>query len=398
MTTAAHTDLIHRIYIAVLGRPADLAALQTYGALLDANFANVGKLAAAVAASNEATDLYAGRTTAQMIDIVHQHLFGKAADVGTRERIAAQFDSGTIDMNSIVTLFLAAAGASGTATADAKLAAAKAITALIDTPAELQAAIAAPSLERLRDYLDGVSDQTLATSISPRVLGDVLLGIGAATPLSTPAQIEQQVQEMYVAFFGRAAESAGLQYWARLFDGKPSEATQDLLAGVFGTSREYLDTYGNRPTAAVVETVYQNLFGRSGETAGVQYWSTLLDQGTIGLNNVVKAISEGARGSDLFAYDAKVRVAAAITAEIDTPAETLAYAATNSIALVRAYVGRVTDAATFTAAIDPVALKKLIDSMVLIRGQSDFFTVLEGQAEPAAVLVGMPEIEPGIYF
>ncbi len=79
MTTAAHIDLIQRIYIAVLGRPADLVALQTYGAMLDANLANVGKLAAAVAASNEATDLYAGRTSAQMIDTVHQHLFGKPA-------------------------------------------------------------------------------------------------------------------------------------------------------------------------------------------------------------------------------------------------------------------------------------------------------------------------------
>ena len=398
MTTAAHTDLIHRIYIAVLGRPADLAALQTYGALLEANVANVGKLAAAVAASNEATNLYAGRTTAQMIDTVHQHLFGKPADSGTRDRIAAQLDSGTIDINNVVTVFLAAAGASGTATADAKLAAAKAITALIDTPAELQAAIAAPSLDRLRDYLGGVSEQTLATSISARALSDVLLGIGAGTPLSTPAQIEQQVQEMYVAFFGRAAETAGLQYWARLFDGKPSEATQERLASVFGTSREYLDTYGNRPTAAVVETVYQNLFGRSGETAGVQYWSTLLDQGAIGLNNVVKAISEGARGSDLFAYDAKVRVAAAITAQIDSPLETLAYAATDSIALVRAYVGRVSDAASFTAAIDPEAIQKLIDSMVLIRGQSESFTVFEGQADQPAMLVGMADVEPGLFF
>ncbi len=397
MTTAAHIDLIQRIYIAVLGRPADLVALQTYGAMLDANLANVGKLAAAVAASNEATDLYAGRTSAQMIDTVHQHLFGKPAEIGTRDRIAAQFDNGTIDINSIVTVFLAAAGPSGTATADAKLAAAKAITALIDTPGELQAAIASPSLARLRAYLDGVSEQTLATSISPRVLSDVLLEIGAATPLSNADQITLQVQEMYVAFFGRAAEAEGLQYWARLFDGKPSEATQEVLAAAFGTAREYLDTYGNRPTAAMVDTVYQNLFGRAGETAGVQYWSSLLDQGTIRLNNVVKAISEGARGSDLFAYDAKVRVAAAITAEIDTPAESLAYAASNSAALVRAYVGRVTDAATFTAAIDPSALKKLIDSMVLIRGQSDFFTVFEGQAEPVAALVGVPDVEPGVY-
>ena len=399
MTTAASASFIHSTYIVVLGRPADAVALQTYGAMLDAGPGNESKVVLAVLASDEAQNIYSKLTVAQMIDVLYGHMFGKPADVVLRDRLAAQIENGSADMEDVFFLIVSPQGASEAATISAKIAAANTFMAQIDTPVDVQAYRGERANDLLRDYLDNVRDApTLAAATTPVALNALLLSIGAVAPAAAPVLIDIQVQEMYIAFFGRAADFNGLKFWTGTFNGKPSDATQETVAAAFGNAQEYRDTYGGKTSAVMVDTVYKNLFGRSGETAGVDYWSSLLDKGAIGLHNVVKAIAEGARGSDLFAYDAKVTVASAISAQLDTPAETIAYGGNAANKLVYAYIARVKDAVTFTAAVDPLEIKKLIDSMLAVVPQALGDAVVADAPPDAVVLVGAPVSDAGNFY
>lgn len=275
MTTDANVNFIHTTYIAVLGRPADAVALQTYGAMLDSGPANEDKLVLAVLASDEASNIYANLTVAQAIDVMHQHMLGKPADVVLRDRLAAEIASGTADMADVFAAITSPVGTSEADAVGAKLAAARAFMGQIDTPHEVQAFRGERANDLLRDYLDNVRDSsTLAAATTAEALDALLLSIGASAPVSAPALIDTQVQEMYIAFFGRAADYDGLRFWSASFNGKPSDATQDVVAAAFGNAQEYRANYEGKTSVIMVDTVYQNLFGRSGEQAGLDYWSS----------------------------------------------------------------------------------------------------------------------------
>lgn len=167
------------------------------------------------------------------------------------------------------------------------------------------------------------------------------------------------VQELYIAYFGRPADVAGLEFWSGMLNAERATIPQIALA--FASSAEYKETYSGSSSPFIVASVYQQLFGHAPDPGGAEYWNALLQQGAIGIDNVVTAIAGGARGTDLFAFQAKVSAAAAFTAALDTPAETLAYVESTH-GIVSAYIARVMDAATLAAAIEPKALAALIDS------------------------------------
>jgi len=172
-----------------------------------------------------------------------------------------------------------------------------------------------------------------------------------------------EVQKLYVAYFGRPADPAGLQYWTNLLG--TEGMTLDDVARSFAASAEYRDTYANLDNRAVVTAVYENLFGRPAEAAGVDYWSDLLQAGHIKIDDMVTDIAEAARGSDDLVFNGKVAVASLFTSRVDQLNEISAYTggkandiATEFIATVRepedildalkpdvidAWIGRITD-------------------------------------------------------
>jgi Domain of unknown function (DUF4214) len=190
-----------------------------------------------------------------------------------------------------------------------------------------------------------------------------------------------EVQKLYVAYFSRPADTAGLAYWANILATNPNGYQQ--ISASFAGSQEYRDTYAGMDNSAIVGAVYQHLFGRPAESAGVQYWANLLNQHTITIDNVVTQIAAGAQGSDKFAYDAKVAVAGAFTAHLDLPEEQKAYsgAAANKIAID--YLAAVHDLMSASAGMDPGNIDLTI-SKIVSGGTSGF-------AGDAAQLVGVPD-------
>ncbi|WP_371324629.1 DUF4214 domain-containing protein [Dechloromonas sp. ZY10] len=157
-----------------------------------------------------------------------------------------------------------------------------------------------------------------------------------------------QIQNAYVAFFNRPADVAGLNYWSTY-----AGNSADLL-NTFAQSAEYKALYANMNSTQIVNAVYQNLFGRTPEVSGLNYWVTQLDNGALKVGNVADAINKGAQGTDASIISNKVTVATAFTNDIAaSTAKTVAYAGVNATGLqaVKDWLSTVTsDAATVTTA------------------------------------------------
>jgi hypothetical protein len=164
-----------------------------------------------------------------------------------------------------------------------------------------------------------------------------------------------QAQQLYVAYFNRPADTLGLAFWM----------TKDAASASasFAASAEYAATYAGMGTAARVDAIYMNLFGRPAEPAGLIYWGTEIEAGRITIAQAVTAIAAGARTTDLDAYNNKVTAASAFTTALDTSAEIIAYSGTAANNAAKAWLSGVTNTATLTAATAPTALNATVASV-----------------------------------
>jgi len=135
------------------------------------------------------------------------------------------------------------------------------------------------------------------------------------------------VQQFYVGFYGRPADMEGLDYWAGrvdLFDGDFS-----AVQAAFANSAEAQDFVFNDPDSGdalsnteLVNNIYQNLFGRSAGSEGLDFYVPRLDSGEYSLDDVVKRVIDGAQNEDATTIDNKVKVAQYFTDNLgDVPYE-----------------------------------------------------------------------------
>ena len=98
---------------------------------------------------------------------------------------------------------------------------------------------------------------------------------------------------MYIAYFNRAPDAMGLQYWAsRLLDGMSLVE----IARSFFVQPETLATYpDSMSTDTFVTEVYRNVLGRAPDDAGLAYWVADLDSGNLSRDKFMLAIIYGAR-------------------------------------------------------------------------------------------------------
>src|SRR5689334_19645349 len=128
-----------------------------------------------------------------------------------------------------------------------------------------------------------------------------------------------EMQKLYVAYFSRPADPAGLAYWTERMQGNP--AVYQEIAAAFSHSAEYQLNYAGKTNVQMVDTVYVNLFGRHAEQAGLDYWVDLLDRHMMTVDNVVTTIARGALNQDLFNFNAKVAASVTFTSHVDTATE-----------------------------------------------------------------------------
>ncbi|MCC2958628.1 DUF4214 domain-containing protein [Massilia sp. IC2-477] len=168
----------------------------------------------------------------------------------------------------------------------------------------------------------------------------------------------EAVQKLYVAYFSRPADPAGLTYWKQVV----SNAQGDIsaVAAAFAASQEYRDTYAGKSGVAVIDTIYRNLFGRTPEPAGLEYWGNALDTGAITVDNAVQRISVAAAGDDIISFASKVAASDAFTNALDTPFEADGYAGMKANTVAKEWLAGITTGTALAKAIEPIALAQVI--------------------------------------
>lgn len=94
-----------------------------------------------------------------------------------------------------------------------------------------------------------------------------------------PTQNAGSVYMLYKAAFNRAPDASGMGYWLAQVDGGKNIVT-DIAQG-FVKAPEFTAKYGANPSnASYVDSLYQNVLGRSGEAGGVAYRNKVLNEGS----------------------------------------------------------------------------------------------------------------------
>ncbi len=157
------------------------------------------------------------------------------------------------------------------------------------------------------------------------------------------------VQKIYIAFYSRPADPVGQTYWAGVLNDNGGN-----LAGMidsFATSSEATDLYAGLGTNAKINAIYNALFGRDGDVAGITFYANEIAAGRMTIGSVGINILFGAQaGVDLDAVTAKVDYCTSFTAAIDTADELVGYEGATAASTARTELATVVDSTTLTTA------------------------------------------------
>lgn len=171
----------------------------------------------------------------------------------------------------------------------------------------------------------------------------------ALTQLSDPQAAT--LEKAYIAYFGRPADPAGLGFWVDAI--KQSGSAADMV-NQFGNSAEYQGLYAHATSNDIVTSLYQHLFNRAPETAGLNFWAHNLDAGNVTVASIAFELVNGAQNSDLTILNEKVSAATTFTASLDTQREVDLYSNDTSAANARKWLSTVS--ADHTANVQVVGL------------------------------------------
>ena len=121
-------------------------------------------------------------------------------------------------------------------------------------------------------------------------------------------------QQLYVAYYGRPADAAGLQFWAENIEANGVDAA----ISAFGNSAEYTERFGDLSNEALVNGIYQQAFGRDADAGGLAFYTEKLENGELDLANIALTIVQNATDTD--AQDASTLAAKVSVADMYTAA------------------------------------------------------------------------------
>ena len=167
------------------------------------------------------------------------------------------------------------------------------------------------------------------------------------------------VQRLYVAYFNRPADPAGLTAFEALLSSTvaATQAELEAIATNFRTSQEYIDLYAGMSNAAIVNAMYNNLFGRDCESVTIlNTWVNWIADGTYTFEQLALQLTYSAQGTDATVIANKLAASTAFTTAIDTVDEYIGYSGNTAAASARTWLATVTDVTstltTATAAVD----------------------------------------------
>ncbi len=186
--------------------------------------------------------------------------------------------------------------------------------------------------------------------------------------MATNEEIVAKAQQLYVSYYGRWADPAGLNFWIDKFEA--SDNVDQVLID-FGTGDEYLDWIADNgldTSEDVVTALYQQMFNRDPDAEGLAFYVEQLESGALSLASIALDIANGATGDDVTILNNKVDVANVATDDVEDQGK--AYSSDD-----------IADAQAALALVD-----------------EDEDSVAAGTAAAADVVDGLPEGGPGGEF
>ncbi|MFB3076909.1 MAG: DUF4214 domain-containing protein, partial [Lysobacterales bacterium] len=117
------------------------------------------------------------------------------------------------------------------------------------------------------------------------------------TLVSVAQDFEAQVQEMYVAYYGRPGDPGGVEFWADQLESQGGDLASIIDA--FGTSEEFEDRFGSLEDEELINNIYQQLFGRDADPEGLDFYLDELQSGQATLASIALNVSDGVQpGTD----------------------------------------------------------------------------------------------------
>jgi len=129
---------------------------------------------------------------------------------------------------------------------------------------------------------------------------------------------QNNVLGAYVAYYGRPADHGGLTYWANRMTNEGGSLSSIIQA--FGESAEFTSRYGGRTPQELVTGIYQQLFGRAPDPAGLAYYTGELSAGRRSLQSIALDVMFGAQGADATIVSQRMAAARHFTLGAAAPA------------------------------------------------------------------------------
>ena len=125
--------------------------------------------------------------------------------------------------------------------------------------------------------------------------GDLDLNQFAGTSGLSEQNFESFI-ELYIAYFNRAPDAVGLNFWGTAF---ANGTTLEEMATLFIDQDETLAAYpAGTSNSVFAETVFDNVLGRTPDQAGLDFWVGALDGGDVTRDQFILEVLRGAK-SDL---------------------------------------------------------------------------------------------------
>lgn len=110
---------------------------------------------------------------------------------------------------------------------------------------------------------------------------------------SLSAQDFESFIELYIAYFNRAPDAVGLNFWGTAF---ANGTTLETMASLFVDQTETRATYPDGTSNTEFATsVYTNVLGRTPDQGGIDFWVGLLDGGGVSRDQFILEVLRGAK-------------------------------------------------------------------------------------------------------
>jgi hypothetical protein len=146
------------------------------------------------------------------------------------------------------------------------------------------------------------------------------------------------VNAFYLAYYGRPADPAGLAFWSAALQKNNGDFSN--IVNAFATSPEATARFASVSIADRVGEIYQQLFNRAPEKAGLDFWVEAIESGRLTMANAALEIMHAAQNTDAQVSAVRQQVAAQFTAEVEKSG--IAYDGDAAVQAARVLISAVT--------------------------------------------------------